>query len=532
MLNSNFQRLLDKEKEQAFQQLQMLQYLFDTSYSSYEIYGEDYAIQAALDSISLSASDQTLGYFAYASGSIVVGSDPWILVTPGVAGSLTSYIVEMAENIDETHNTVYGIQKLSQSYEGMHVLVQIISYDTGSNTIVLGIYQDISETYSDREYYMHQYWIAVLVLLGVGAVLVAVLSRALTRPIEKLSGVVNQIAAGDYTRRSGYRSGDEIGELAKNFDKMADTLLNYITEKEQIAREKEQEARQKELEAKQKEDFTNAFAHELKTPLASIIGYADMLNTVKMTEAEQREAYYYIYSQGKRLESLSYKLMELTNVERHPLNGSLIDVKKLEENIRVTMRPVWEQEEIQGKAAFEKGFIWGDMDLILSLLYNLISNANKAVEKGGFVVLRGQKRKDGGYQITVVDNGRGIPKEEIGRVTEAFYMVDKSRARKQGGAGIGLALCQTIINLHRGTLKIVSDVGEGTAIRLSFPPVEEMREMEGMSRAGKVREMEEMSRSGEVREMKDSSGADGKHGSGEMDGTEEKSGEEKNASQT
>ncbi|MCD8327303.1 MAG: HAMP domain-containing histidine kinase [Lachnospiraceae bacterium] len=476
MLNSNFQRLLDKEKEQAFQQIQMLQYLFDISYSSYEAYGKDYAIPAALDSISLSSGDTTLGYFAYDSGSIIVGSDPWLLVTPGVSGGLTSYITEMAKNIDETHNSVYGIQRLSQqSYDGMSVLVQIISYDTGSDTIVLGIYQDISETYTDRDYYMRQYWVAVLVLLAVGALLAGILSRALTRPIENLGGVVRKIAAGDYTKRSDYRSGDEIGELAKNFDKMADALLNYITEQEQIAREKEEEARRRELEARQKEDFTNAFAHELKTPLASIIGYADMLNTVKMTEAERREAYFYIYSQGKRLESLSYKLMELTNVERHPLNGSLIDVKKLEENIRVTMRPVWEQEGIQGKAVFEKGFIWGDMDLILSLLYNLISNANKAVEKDGFVVLRGQKRPDGGYQITVVDNGRGIPKEEIGRVTEAFYMVDKSRARKQGGAGIGLALCQTIINQHKGTLKIVSNVGEGTAIRLYFPPVEKMR---------------------------------------------------------
>ncbi|MCD7806316.1 MAG: HAMP domain-containing histidine kinase [Lachnospiraceae bacterium] len=478
MLNSDFQRLLDKEKEQAFQQVQMLQYLFDISYSSYEAYGKEYAIQAALDSISLSTSGQTLGYFACDSDSVMAGSDPMNLVIQEAAGGLASYIIGMSENIDETHNSVYGIYQLSDSFDGAYVLVQIISYDIGSDSIVLGIYQDISETYSDRDYYMHQYWIAVLVLLAVGAVLTGILSRALTRPIENLSGVVRQIAAGDYTRRSGYRSGDEIGELAKNFDKMADTLLNYIEEKEQIAREKELEARQKELEAKQKEDFTNAFAHELKTPLASIIGYADMLNTVKVTEEEQREAYYYIYTQGKRLESLSYKLMELTNVERHPLNGSLVDVKKLEENIRITMRPVWEQEGIQGKAVFEKGFLWGDMDLILSLLYNLISNANKAVERGGFVVLRGHKRADGGYQITVVDNGRGIPKEEIGRVTEAFYMVDKSRARKQGGAGIGLALCQTIINLHKGTLKIVSDVGEGTAIRLSFPPVEEMRREE------------------------------------------------------
>ncbi|MCD7818646.1 MAG: HAMP domain-containing histidine kinase, partial [Lachnospiraceae bacterium] len=426
-------------------------------------YGSDYAVQAALDSLSSSMDSETLGYFIIWSGEILKGGDPLKLLDENSV--LTSCVLQMAGNIDETHNSVYSIQKISDE---QYVLVRIITYESDSARMLLGIYQNISETYAERSYYTRQYWFAVLVLLSVSACAVAILSRVITRPIRRLNRVANQIAAGDYEKRSHYRSADEIGELAQTFDKMADTLLNYI-------REKEEAAKQKELEAKQKEDFTNAFAHELKTPLASIIGYADMLNTVPLSEAEQREAYYYIYSQGKRLESLSYKLMELTNAVRQPLNGRLVDTKNLEENIRLTMRPIWKEAGIQGRAVFERGTIWGDEDLLLSLLYNLISNANKAVEKNGFVVLRGKKSADGGYEITVVDNGRGIPKEEIGRVTEAFYMVDKSRARKQGGAGIGLALCQTIIDLHQGSLKIVSNVGEGTAIRLTFPPAEELR---------------------------------------------------------
>ncbi len=463
MLNLNFNRLMDKEKEQALQQLQMLQYFFDVSYQTYETYGSDYAVQAALDSLSSSMDSETLGYFIIWSEEILKGGDPQGLLDENSA--LTSCVLQMAENIDETHNSVYSIQKISDE---QYVLVRIISYESDSARMLLGIYQDISETYAERSYYTRQYWFTVLVLLSVSACVVAILSRIITRPIRRLNRVANQIAAGDYEKRSHYRSADEIGELAQTFDKMADTLLNYI-------REKEETAKQKELEAKQKEDFTNAFAHELKTPLASIIGYADMLNTVPLSDAEQREAYYYIYSQGKRLESLSYKLMELTNAVRQPLNGRLVDTKNLEENIRLTMRPIWKEAGIQGRAVFERGTIWGDEDLLLSLLYNLISNANKAVEENGFVVLRGKKSADGGYEITVVDNGKGIPKEEIGRVTEAFYMVDKSRARKQGGAGIGLALCQTIIDLHQGSLKIVSNVGEGTAIRLTFPPAEELR---------------------------------------------------------
>ena len=73
------------------------------------------------------------------------------------------------------------------------------------------------------------------------------------------------------------------------------------------------------------------------------------------------------------------------------------------------------------------------------------------------------------YEIKIVDNGRGIPKEEISRITEAFYMVDKSRSRKEGGAGIGMALCQKIIQLHNGKLDIDSRLGEGTVIKVVFP---------------------------------------------------------------
>ena len=119
----------------------------------------------------------------------------------------------------------------------------------------------------------------------------------------------------------------------------------------------------------------------------------------------------------------------------------------------------------------DKGIIYGDEELLLSLFYNLLDNARKATDKGekGFVLLKGTALRDGGYEVKVVDNGRGIPKEEISRITEAFYMVDKSRSRREGGAGIGMALCQKIIKLHGGTLQIDSRPGEGTVMKVVFP---------------------------------------------------------------
>ena len=157
-------------------------------------------------------------------------------------------------------------------------------------------------------------------------------------------------------------------------------------------------------------------------------------------------------------------------MDKNPIIFRPIPTKELEQNLRITMRPVWKQRGVRGKVEMEKAVIQGDAELLLSLLYNLMDNAVKAMDKGdeSFMLMKGTCLKDF-YEIKVVDNGRGIPEEEISRITEAFYMVDKSRSRKEGGAGIGMALCQKIIQLHNGTMVVQSRLGEGTVIKITFP---------------------------------------------------------------
>lgn len=161
---------------------------------------------------------------------------------------------------------------------------------------------------------MGQYRLALMLLLFLGTVGIFALSRYITRPIQELNRVARSVAEGKLQRRSKNRSEDEIGQLAGSFNSgWPDELVERMQEKEREAQKKEEEARQKDrearqkaLEAKQQEDFTAAFAHELKTPLTSIIGYADMLSSMALTPEEISEAAYYIFTQGKRLESLSH----------------------------------------------------------------------------------------------------------------------------------------------------------------------------------------------------------------------------------
>ena len=447
MLSSDFSSLLDKEIEQGNQNSQMFQFLFEMGYQSTEEYGEGYAVNKTLNSIARSVERDGSHMFVVKSDGIWFYGQEY-LETMG----FLEEVGKLTDSLSAANNYGYCVRKINGGYYMFTVAVK----DVSASRIYLGMCRDLTAIYSDREELISRYRIALVCLLAAGGICVFVLAHYITRPIRNLDKLAGKIADGAYELRSRNASQDEIGQLARNFNRMADRLVEQMQKKE--------------LEAKQQEDFTAAFAHELKTPLTSIIGYADMLNSMKLTDEECHEAYFYIYSQGKRLESLSHKLLDLVSMDKSPLAARPIPTKNLEQNIRNTLRPVWRQRGIKGKVDMEKAVIKGDDELLLSLLYNLLDNAMKALDKGekSFILMKGSC-KDGFYEIKIVDNGRGIPAEEISRITEAFYMVDKSRSRKEGGAGIGMALCQKIILLHGGRLNIESRLGEGTVIKVIFP---------------------------------------------------------------
>ena len=210
-----------------------------------------------------------------------------------------------------------------------------------------------------------------------------------------------------------------------------------------------------------------------------MIGYGDMLRSMNLTEEEKRSSSDYIYKQGKRLERLSLKMMELVRVNKQGITLKPLKTRELAYEVELfTKRLLWER-----KVAFEKsiapGILFGDLDLLCSLFGNLIDNAAKACvrktypgEEQAKILLIGKQERTG-YSFTVMDNGCGIPADEVGKITEAFYMVDKSRARKEGGAGIGMTLCSRIVKLHHARWEISSRENEGTTVYVFFPEEEE-----------------------------------------------------------
>ena len=228
-------------------------------------------------------------------------------------------------------------------------------------------------------------------------------------------------------------------------------------------------------EARRRDEFVANFTHELKTPLTSIIGYADLMRTYELEPPQRREYSDFIYREGTRLESLSLHLMELIVLGKAEAPTAQVPAKALLEGARRSLLPLLEREKIQLFVEWEAALLRADPQLIQTLLYNLADNARKAMDGPLRQILIQGRLTPEGYRVTVADTGRGIPADQLSRITEPFYMVDKSRARSQGGAGLGLALCQRIALLHGSKLEFLSRPGEGTAVSFTLPLAGESR---------------------------------------------------------
>lgn len=323
----------------------------------------------------------------------------------------------------------------------------------GNNTYYLENIRNISEIYQERELYYDWYTTIMLILAVIITVLVFIITHMLTRSIASLSHTTRRFTKGDYEVRAIETGGDEIAELAQDFNDMADTISEKMDELT--------------LQAKKQEDFTASFAHELKTPLTSIIGYADMLRTMECSQEEMIEAVNYIFHQGKRLESLSFKLLELIVSDKQTYDFRPLSIKQLvEESVKLT-EIKRNEKGISIENICSDSYVTGERDLLISAFTNLLDNGRKAAAKGGCIRVRG-KQYPGRYLLCIMDNGCGMEQEEISRITEAFYMVDKSRARKEGGAGLGMTLCSRILALHNVRWRIFSRPEKGTVVAMQF----------------------------------------------------------------
>ena len=318
--------------------------------------------------------------------------------------------------------------------------------------------REITKIIRKSEDNLKRYELIMVGILLTGMLLTILLTLWMTRPIRRIARGARRLSSGRLDSRVRVQTDDELGELSQEFNRMADALEDKVHALEDAAQ-------------KQK-DFTASFAHELKTPLTSVIGYADTLRSRALPREQQIEAANYIFSEGKRLEAMSFALLDLFALEREAPEMKVVPASRLVEEVRQSVSYLLTENGLQLVTEVEPASLSCAPELLKTLLYNLIDNARKASKPGDTIVLCGAKTKQADdslyYRFTVKDHGSGIPKEALDRLTEPFYMVDKSRARAKGGAGLGLALCQKIAEVHGGKLIFDSVPKKGTSVSLEI----------------------------------------------------------------
>lgn len=436
IISSSFQNAVNRECERSLEEYQLLKFTLQSD-----------ILNATENSV---VTGKVLRTLAQHTAKIAPDGNQVAIFTRE-KGMLYSDFPEdfLFEDLDEQapERLMYGIRNFSKQY----LLVVSGRFIQNGQEIYLYTARDVSAIVQQRQQMQRQFLLSYLLILGISAVAVMIFSAVLTKPVLQLVRATRRISNGRYDQRAAVSTQDEIGILCNSFNKMADTIEDKISELK--------------LNAQQKEDFVSNFAHELKTPLTSVIGYADMIYQRDLGWEETREAAGYILSEGMRLEALSLKLMDLIVLGKQVFLLEEISLEQIFEDIGNTLLPLMQKNSCELEVHAMPAYVKVEYDLFKTLMLNLVDNAVKA---GSTHVRIDAKRKGQDAVVTVADNGCGMKKEELSRITEAFYMVDKSRSRKLHGAGLGLSIASKIAEVHGTQLFYQSEPGKGTSVSFSL----------------------------------------------------------------
>jgi len=283
-----------------------------------------------------------------------------------------------------------------------------------------------------------------LISLVIGSILAIFLGKFPLTPFNKLINGMNSLADGDFETRLEYGGPIEhyptFVEIADSFNKMASQLENT----EML-----------------RGDFINNFSHEFKTPIVSIAGFAEILESTELTDEERAQYIAAIKEESRRLASMATNILELTKVENQSI---LTDVSRfnVSEQLRsalVLLEGKWSKKKVELDFDFDEYDIVGNEEFLKQVWINLLDNAIKFVDEGGVI---GAKiiPSEGQLRIDISNTGTTIPAEKQKYVFNKFYQADESHSTK--GNGIGLAIVKGIVELHDGSVSVKSEDGVTT----------------------------------------------------------------------
>lgn len=347
------------------------------------------------------------------------------------------------------------IKKLSNSIRAKGSLIAIgimflscfISFGL-MTTIFMIFHANDNLSLSEAHVVFGRYMLITLGLcVGLGSTLLYFVIKKISDPIIRISNATKEVAKGDFSIKINYKSDDEIGVLAQNFNLMTTELSNmeYL-----------------------RKDFISSVSHELKTPIASIQGFAEMLQHRNLAEADFHVYTNIIIEESKRLSHLSSNMLRLSKLD-HQVIPENTKQFSIDEQIRRTillLEDKWTSKKLEFDINLEKINYIGDETLIQQIWLNLIVNAIKFSYESGTIYIEAKKIQDK-IVISIKDEGIGISQADKARIFEKFFQADKSHSKE--GSGLGLAIVKKIVEIYTGEIDVKSDVGYGTNFTVTLP---------------------------------------------------------------
>ena len=289
---------------------------------------------------------------------------------------------------------------------------------------------------------------------SIAVISIIMLSKRITNPIVQLSGLSKRMAELDFDARYTGHAGNEIDQLGENFNKMSDTLEETISELKTANVELQKDVELKNQIDEVRKEFLNNVSHELKTPIALISGYAEGLKENVAEDAESRDFYCdVIIDEANKMNTMVKKLLTLNQLEfgNDQTVMERFDLTALINGVLSGMRLLIEEK---GAAVSfnvsEPVYVWGDEFKIEEVVTNYMSNALNHLDYDRQIDVR-IRTENGIVTTSVFNTGDPIPEEDIDKIWDKFYKVDKARTREYGGSGIGLSIVKAIMDAHQQT---------------------------------------------------------------------------------
>ncbi|MDQ0193358.1 sensor histidine kinase [Paenibacillus wynnii] len=289
----------------------------------------------------------------------------------------------------------------------------------------------------------------LLIVLGCGSILILLAARYIVLPLQQLTRATRRMAKGDFSVSLHTKRNDEIGQLTRSFNVMAQELGT--------------------LEGIRKQ-FVSDVSHEFQSPLTSIKGFTQALKRKDMDEASRLRLLNIIEEESDRLSRLCGDLLQLSTLEYEHLQ-LVPESFSLDEQLRkivIALEPQWSAKKVNLELELPSITIVADEDRLSQIWSNLLSNSIKFTGEDGLISITAIEQEDQ-VRIQIADTGVGMPEEEIRNIFKPFYKVDKARSREVGGSGIGLSIVKRVVDLHHGHIEVTSALRKGTTVTVQLP---------------------------------------------------------------